>query len=147
MNAKMGNNNYFLELHDVQRTMVVGVDVCNAPGSGKFFLGLVSSYNSALSQYSSQVELLSLPSDFMGGKATLQEQCKGRCDQRADAMVRMMKAAMVKYREHNGGKLPDKIHIFRDGVGGPQMLQGVVNREVADVIDACCQFGGEKYTP
>ena len=39
------------------------------------------------------------------------------------------------YQSHHKGKLPDQIAIYRDGVGGPSLVQKVIKYEIKHVIE------------
>ena len=51
-------------------------------------------------------------------------------------MVENVNGALKKYESKNQGALPDQIIIYRDGIGGPTLMEKCFNTEVEMVISA-----------
>ncbi len=64
---------------------------------------------------------------------------QGRGQEIADGLKMCVKSALTKYHELNGA-LPERVVVFRDGVGDGQMST-VQNYEVAQMKEAFSMFG------
>ncbi len=62
-------------------------------------------------------------------------------------MLECMINALTKYRWRNNGELPQRVYVFRDGIGGPTMVQKILDGELQEVVSAIHQFGGQQYNP
>lgn len=92
--------------------MIAGFDVCHDTASkGKSFGALVASLDKPLTKYFSAVSSHSTGEELSN-----------------DLSVNMIKA-LHKYKTYNQGNLPQRIVIYRDGVGDGQ-LPYVFNHEV-----------------
>jgi hypothetical protein len=47
-----------------------------------------------------------------------------------------MEKALANYEKNNKNNLPEKIVVYRDGVGGPSMQQKVLNKELGKMSEA-----------
>ena len=56
--------------------------------------------------------------------------------ERAQIISKLMENALATYQEENAGALPGIIFMYRDGVGGPTMLEKVLKYEVQQVIES-----------
>lgn len=110
LNCKLGGEAWAVEI-PMKRTMVIGIDTYHdSLQKGRSVGGFVASTNATLTKYYSRVTFQHTGMELIDGLKTL------------------MTAALKKYRDLNGG-LPDRIIVYRDGVGDGQ-LKTVVNHEV-----------------
>ncbi|KAK0175566.1 hypothetical protein PV327_009306 [Microctonus hyperodae] len=124
LNCKIGGAPWACQLHkDVGEVMVVGFDVCHDPNQKGTDIGaMVASLNRGLSRYFSAVS-----------RHTTNEELSN------DFGVNMVKAVR-KYHELNR-RFPERIIIYRDGVGDGQ-IPFVVEHEVKTIRKALAEFYG-----
>ncbi len=48
--------------------------------------------------------------------------------------------ALENYQQNNNGTLPEKVVIYRDGVGGPTLTEKCVKFEIPDVTSAVSEY-------
>lgn len=127
INCKLGGELWAVEI-PVKNMMVVGMDVYHDSASGqkRSILGFVASTNKHLTRWYSRVSI------------------QGRRQEIADGLKMCMKAALSKYHEVNQC-LPDRVVVFRDGVGDGQ-ISTVQEFEVSQMKEAFSMFG-ESYSP
>ncbi|KAA8895278.1 Piwi domain-containing protein [Sphaerosporella brunnea] len=129
-NIKMGGTNHILQpaqLGDLKggTTMIVGCDVTHpSPGSLKgtpSIAGVVASYDAVFSQYPASLRL----------QKTKQEMI--------DEMKEMMMERLKLWNRKNGGRYPQKIIVYRDGVSEGQFHQ-VLEKELPQIRAACTEL-------
>lgn len=129
VNAKCGLDLYRIQYSQKVRnsqTMVVGLDVVNMGGT--CVVGLTASYNEALTQFYSEVVEQNLHKDNKEARTKREQDymiCKNRCEILQGFLLR----AFENYQKKNGGKRPEMIVFYRDGVGGPASEQFVIELE------------------
>lgn len=97
--CKIGGAPWTVEI-PLSGLMVVGFDVCHEPGSKTTSYGaLVASLDKAMSRYFSAVSVHSSGEEV------------------SNNIRAHMASALHKYKEYNAGALPQRIVIYRDGVG------------------------------
>lgn len=135
INCKMGGELWALEI-PVKNLMVVGIDTYHDSSKrGKSVLGFIASTNSSLTRYYSQCAF----------QHTGQEL--------ADNLRVCMTNALTNYKKVQGcgdaedtslAGLPDRIMVYRDGVGDGQ-LSAVVDHELGQITSCFSKFPG--YRP
>jgi len=95
--------------------MVVGLDVVNM--GANCVVGMTASYSATLTQFYSEVVYQDLHKGIEG--LSMKEQHALICDERRQILQHFLKKAFENYQKKNGGKRPEMIVVFRDGVGGP----------------------------
>ncbi|CAG2185706.1 AUB [Mytilus edulis] len=112
----------------LKNLMVIGIDSYHdSAKKGRSVGGVVASINPALTRYYS--------------RCTFQHSMQ----ELSDGLKVCMKGALEKYHEVNGA-LPERIIVFRDGVGDGQ-LQAVHEHEIPQMIDCFKKAGGTEYSP
>ncbi|XP_068681290.1 piwi-like protein 1 [Montipora foliosa] len=110
LNCKLGGEAWAVEI-PLRKTMVIGIDSYHDSSTkGRSVGGFVASVNQTLTKYYSRVSFQHTGMELIDGLKT------------------NMSAALRRYNELNGD-LPERIMIFRDGVGDGQ-LRTVVEHEV-----------------
>ncbi|KAK0742478.1 ribonuclease H-like domain-containing protein [Apiosordaria backusii] len=133
VNLKFGGVNHKLQaahpLLSSGKTMVVGYDVTHptnlAPGAGEnapSLVGLVASIDSDLGQW-----------------PAVAWQNPGRVEQLDVKLVENFKTRLQLWQKHNGGRLPENILIYRDGVSEGQFKM-VLTAELPHIRTACSQM-------
>lgn len=114
MNAKLKQDLYRLNFEkEFSDCMTVGVDVVNAGRNS--IVGLAASYTQQMTQHFSRVFTQDLHRELPF------EQREDRLlDDRISIIGRFIELALKNYETHNK-KLPGRIVVYRDGVGGPSM--------------------------
>lgn len=115
MNAKMGGELWSVHI-PMKKVMYVGIDTYHDSGSSRSVGGIVASMNDACTRYYS--------------KTTWQPSKQELISQLDVVMSEILKA----YKSKNGD-FPDRILIFRDGVGDGQLL-AVKEQELKNIKDA-----------
>ena len=59
---------------------------------------------------------------------------------RSKAVSNFVIVALKNYLEHNKGSLPERIVVYRDGVGGPTLAEKCVRLEIQEVISVLETF-------
>nr|KAG5694355.1 hypothetical protein BaRGS_002209 [Batillaria attramentaria]KAG5702279.1 hypothetical protein BaRGS_002946 [Batillaria attramentaria] len=127
MNCKMGGVVWNLQI-PLGGTMIVGIDTYHdSSKKGRSCGGVVASVNQDCTRYFSTVT-------FQMSHSELQ-----------DGLVVAMHPCLQAYYDNNG-KLPEKVIIFRDGVGDGQ-LDAVYHQEIPQVNVALTKGGGKEYKP
>ncbi|KAK3930405.1 Piwi-like protein Siwi [Frankliniella fusca] len=110
----------------INELMVVGFDVCHdTADKSKSFGAMVASLDKAMSRYYSSV------TPHTSGQEL------------STNLALSLSQAVCKFREVNGGKLPSRIIMYRDGVGEGQIRQ-VLEVEVKNVKEALEKlYGGQ----
>jgi len=102
MNTKMGGDLFQINFESLKnispRTMLVGIDVCHAPGLAQSVVGFCASINPALSKYYSEKFVQKKKQEIIDKKLK-------------DAVKR----AILYYKDKNKD-MPDHIIVYRDGV-------------------------------
>jgi len=127
INCKLGGELWALEI-PLKNIMVIGVDVYHdsAQGKKRSITGFVASTNQHLTRWYSRVAI------------------QGPMQEIVDGLKMCLQASLKKYHEVNR-TLPDRILVFRDGVGDGQMST-VAEYEVPQ-ISSCFSMFGENYQP
>jgi aubergine-like protein len=126
INIKLGGQAWSLEI-PLQNMMVCGVDTYHdSQVKGRSVAALVCSLNRACTRYYSKITF----------QHTHQEL--------SDGLRINLTAALKKYHEVNGA-LPDRIILFRDGVGDGQ-LEAVYEHEIPQLLECFNQLG-TSYNP
>ncbi|KAK2562296.1 Piwi-like protein 1 [Acropora cervicornis] len=119
LNCKLGGEAWALEIP----TMVVGIDTYHdSSAKGRSVGGFVASVNQTLTKYYSRVSFQHTGMEFI------------------DALKTNMTAALRRYQEVNRD-LPERIMIYRDGVGDGQ-LRTVVEHEVPQLKASFSEVSG-----
>lgn len=108
--------------------MIVGVDVINE-GSRRL-VGCSASYNSFMSQYYTRL----FPQKLGEGKSK-DEQETNTTLERQEILKTFFKEAIEYYQNYNKGSLPTQIIMYRDGMGGPTLIDKVLRHEVKFIVD------------
>lgn len=126
MNCKLGGDVWGVEM-PLKDLMVVGIDCYHDSGSkGRSVGGFVASMNQGLTRYYSRVTFQHNHQELWNGLKVC------------------MAAALKNYNELNGS-LPQRIIIYRDGVGDGQ-LNAVVETEIPQLLE-CFKEIGSDYNP
>ncbi|CAH3013726.1 unnamed protein product [Porites evermanni] len=113
LNCKLGGEAWAVEI-PLKKTMVIGIDCYHDSSTkGRSVGGFVASMNQTLTKYYSRVSFQHTGMELI------------------DGLVVNMRAALRRYNDINR-ELPDRIIIYRDGVGDGQ-LQTVVEHEVSQL--------------
>ncbi|XP_035670589.1 piwi-like protein 1 [Branchiostoma floridae] len=127
INAKLGGELWALEI-PLKNIMVVGIDVYHEIKKGvRSVAGFVASTNRELTRWYSRTCFQMPGQELM------------------DGLKLCLTSALKKYHEVNHA-LPERIFIFRDGVGDGQ-LNTVAGYEVEQLRECASYFGGESYQP
>nr|BAJ07610.1 piwi [Ephydatia fluviatilis] len=127
LDCKLGGELWALEI-PMKNVMVIGIDAYHdIVTRGRSVCGFIASTNQSLTRYYSQCFL----------QHTGQEL--------ADNLKVAMSKALQKYHQINK-VLPDRIIVYRDGVGDGQLAM-VVNYEVPQMMDTFKQFSSGGYIP
>ncbi|XP_059156586.1 piwi-like protein 1 [Physella acuta] len=127
MNCKMGGEVWGAEI-PLKGLMVIGIDTYHDSAHKNQSVGaLVASLNKECTRYYSKTEYHPTKDELMRNLQPL------------------MRGALQKYHEVNGA-LPQKIILYRDGVGDGQ-LKTVFHSENEQVISAIRDAGGQDYKP
>nr|AEI25513.1 aubergine [Nilaparvata lugens] len=125
MSCKIGGSPWSVDI-PIKSTMVIGYDVCHdAKQKTKSYGALVASLNASWSRYYSSV------THHQHGEEIFK-----------DLPMNIIKA-ITKYQQHNENQLPNRLLIYRDGVGEGQVNK-VFSREVEDVVNALQATYGEQ---
>ena len=113
----------------MQNCMVVGVDVCHA--GRRSLVGLAATYTPYFTQHFSKVYPQQLHKELIGkmqdGRPITKDyQETVVCKERTQILEAFMKLALENYMKKNK-VLPSTIAVYRDGVGGPSMMQKVLD--------------------
>ncbi|XP_071483412.1 piwi-like protein 1 [Diadema antillarum] len=126
INCKLGGELWALEI-PLSKLMVIGIDVYHDPARGKKSIGaFVASMNRDLTRWYSRVCLQTASQELI------------------DGLKLCFAAAIKKYHDINHC-LPEKIVIFRDGVGDGQL--NVVGTYEQEQLSQCFAMFGETYQP
>jgi len=126
MNCKLGGDVWGVEM-PLKGLMVVGIDCYHDSGSkGRSVGGIVASMNDGLTKYYSRCT-------FQHNHGELMAQLKV-----------CLIGALKNYQQVNGA-LPQRVMIYRDGVGDGQ-LPAIVEHEVPQILD-CFKSIGSDYSP
>lgn len=127
INCKMGGVVWNLQI-PLKGTMIVGIDTYHdSSKKGRSCGGVVASMNSDCTRYYSTVT-------FQMSHQELQ-----------DGLVIAMNSCLKAYHGTNGS-LPEKVIVYRDGVGDGQ-LDAVYHQEIPQINKAIFEGGGEEYRP
>jgi aubergine-like protein len=126
INVKLGGELWALEI-PLKNVMVIGIDVFHDNARGRrSVLGFVSSTNKTFTRWFSRVTIQDMNQEI------------------GDGLKICFQNALSKYHELNN-TLPDRIIIYRDGVGDGQMNM-VYDFEVPQLKNCLVMFG-ENYSP
>jgi len=132
MNCKLGGQLWSLDI-PLPKTMLVGIDVCHDTSSRsarQSVAGFCATMNANFTKYYSRVTF------------------QGQGQELVDGLKLCLTDSLKKFFELNRF-LPDRIVVYRDGVGDG-MLQGVVDHEVPQFLDTfrtIAESAGGKYEP
>jgi aubergine-like protein len=129
MNCKLGGALWGINI-PLKNTMIIGIDTYHGSTdakSGTSVGGLVASINSTFTHYFTKPHI------------------QGKKEELVSGLTSCMIDAMQAYKTHNEGKLPDRLIIYRDGVGDG-MLEQVRQVEINQFEEACFLVGQE-YKP
>jgi hypothetical protein len=133
MNAKLRQDLYRLNVEqEFVNAMVVGVDVCHAGRNS--IVGMAATYTPYLTQHFSKVYPQDLHKELIG-----EERDAKVLNERIDIMSNFTTKALQNYELHNK-KLPGRIVVYRDGVGGPAMQKRVLEVELGKMSEAIRSF-------
>ncbi|KAM9320660.1 piwi-like protein 1 [Gastrophryne carolinensis] len=126
INCKMGGELWSVEI-PVEKMMVVGIDIYHDTLAGRRSIaGFIASMNKGMTRWFS--------------RCVVQDQKQ----EIVDGLKICMQASLHAWYKSNGA-LPNRIVIYRDGVGDGQ-LKTLVNYEVQQFID-CIRSAGKDYVP
>ncbi|XP_061189699.1 piwi-like protein 1 isoform X2 [Saccostrea echinata] len=127
LNCKLGGEVWCLEI-PLKNLMVVGVDTYHdSAKKGRSVGGVICSLNKTLTRYYSRTTFQHTGEELVNG------------------LVTSLRGALEKYHEVNGA-LPERIIVFRDGVGDGQ-LRAVYEHEVPQLNECFKRSGGQDYNP
>ncbi|KAH9491610.1 Piwi-like protein 1, partial [Bulinus truncatus] len=127
MNCKMGGEVWGAKI-PLKGLMVVGIDAHHDSALKNKSVGaLVASLNKEMTRYFSKTEYHPTKNELM------------------ENLQLLLRAALLKYKEVNGA-LPEKVIIYRDGVGDGQ-LKKLFHSEYDQAISAFRDAGGDGYRP
>ncbi|XP_062615032.1 piwi-like protein 1, partial [Saccostrea cucullata] len=127
LNCKLGGEVWCLEI-PLKNLMVVGVDTYHdSAKKGRSVGGVICSLNKTLTRYYSRTTFQHTGEELING------------------LVTSLRGALEKYHEVNGA-LPERIIVFRDGVGDGQ-LRAVYEHEVPQLNECFKRSGGQDYNP
>lgn len=128
INCKLGGSLWGIKI-PLNNTMIVGIDTYHEVGNrGKAVSGLVASINASFTRYFSRPHIQqNVKEELVAGLANL------------------LVEALQSYMTYNEKQLPDKIIIYRDGVGDGQLEQ-VKNVEITQFEKACAMVS-KGYKP
>jgi len=119
INSKLGGDSVRMKMPEFmakERVMVIGIDVCHA--GKKSVVGFCASINSACTQYYSDIII----------QPKFQEIVKKDLD-------RCLINAVQSFSKENGGNMPSKLIIYRDGVG-EGMRDQIIDKELKQFKEA-----------
>lgn len=120
--------------------MCVGVDVVKA--GRKSLIGMTASYSRYLTQHLCRVMDQNINVQLKSSEQQEQETSKNR----SMHLMNFIKDACQNYNKQNK-KLPDKIIVYRDGVGGPTMVHKVMENEASKINEELSEYFGGNYKP
>lgn len=127
LNCKLGGEVWCLDI-PLKNVMVVGIDTYHdSAKKGRSVGGVICSTNNLLTRYYSRTTFQHTGEELVNG------------------IVTSMRGALEKYHEVNG-VLPERIIVFRDGVGDGQ-LRAVFEHEVPQLNECFKRSGGQDYNP
>nr|AZB49329.1 piwi-like protein [Halisarca dujardinii] len=124
INAKLGGELWAVEI-PLKSVMVIGIDVYHERGN-KSVAGFVASMNRSMTRWYSRAVFQTQSEELMTG------------------LSECMNKALTKYHQANQ-QLPERIIVFRDGVGDGQM-KFLLEMEVPQML-ACFKAFGDEYKP
>ncbi|MBN3322502.1 PIWL1 protein, partial [Atractosteus spatula] len=138
MNCKMGGELWSVDI-PLRQLMIVGIDCYHDTSAGRRSVGgLVASLNAGMTR---QVDIKILDYFYRWySKCVLQS----RGQEIIDGLKVPLQSALKTWMNYNNG-LPQRIIIYRDGVGDGQ-LQSVVSYELQQILD-CIKALGKDYSP
>lgn len=127
MNCKMGGVVWNLQI-PLKGTMIVGIDTYHdSSKKGRSCAGVVASVNADCTRYYSTVTFQMTHQELQDGLMVAMHSC-------------------LKHYHQVNHHLPEKVIIYRDGVGDGQ-LDAVYHQEIPQVNKAITTGGGEDYRP
>jgi len=108
--------------------MIVGVDVCHAGRNS--IVGLAATYTPHYTQHFSRVYTQNLHRELIQ-----EERDERNIEDRINIMSGFTAKALKNFENHNK-KLPARIVVYRDGVGGPSMQKRVLEVELGKMTEA-----------
>jgi aubergine-like protein len=128
INCKLGGELWALSI-PVKNLMIVGIDVFHDAvlGKSRSITGFVASTNPHMTRWYSRVAI------------------QGPQQELVDGLKLCFRAALQKYHQENGG-LPERIIVYRDGVGDG-MMHTVAQYEVPQMTSCFTDLFGESYQP
>lgn len=126
MSCKLGGVPWQVKIN-LKNTMIIGIDTYHdTDRKGKNLTGFVSSYNkNATKWYSQTVQMCSK-------------------QEISDGLTHMMEGALEAWRYYNNNQLPDRIIIYRDGVGDGQ-LSYIHDHELPQIQTKINEYIGHGY--
>lgn len=126
MNCKLGGSLWSIKI-PLSKTMIVGIDTYHeANNKGHSVAGFVATVNSTFTKYYSKAAIQQKKEELING-----------------LLVSMSNA--LNYYQKKNGYLPDRIIIYRDGVGDGQ-LQFVQSYEISQLENTCKKIAPD-YSP
>lgn len=129
INCKLGGSLWGINI-PLKNTMIVGIDTYHGSTDSKTGAavgGLVASINPSFTKYFSKPHL------------------QGKKEELISGLTSILVEALGSYAAHNNGNYPDRLIIYRDGVGDG-MLEQVRQIEIGQFEDACLLIGSD-YKP
>ncbi|XP_050410260.1 piwi-like protein 1 [Patella vulgata] len=128
INCKLGGEVWALHI-PLSGTMVCGIDTYHdSAKKGASVAGIICSLNQTFTRYYSRVAYQSTDVELVDGLRTA------------------ITSALRKYAEVNENNLPNRIIVYRDGVGDGQ-LAGVFEHEVHQILEALHKIKRADYDP
>ena len=138
MNSKIKQDLYRINIpKDFANAMVVGVDACHAGRDS--IIGLAATYTPYFTQHYTEVAHQALDKENIGkGKDQPKKDAQedAAVEKRISILQSFIQKALANYEKNNNKKLPDKIVVYRDGVGGPSMQEKVEKTEIKLISQA-----------
>jgi aubergine-like protein len=141
MNSKTGGDLYRVAIPEYKNALIVGVDMISMGGGrAAKVLSCVATRSQTLTQCFSKAYRLGEPSVDEGVDSLKYQTLKRkvikdlkRSEARAEALCSFLREAIGEYKKSTKGKNPEKIIIYRDGLG---CLNEVNDRVISIEVDA-----------
>lgn len=122
----------------MQNAMIMGVDMCHAGRNS--VIGCTATYTPSFTQHFARVYRQKLNKELInekvkGPRVTKDQQEEDVCKDRIDILLKFTQEALQNYLQKNK-ILPATIFVYRDGVGGPSMMEKVLKSELKSMVDA-----------
>ncbi len=123
ISSKLGSDLYKLNVPQYQNSLIVGIDLIHF-GNGRY-IGCSATTSKKLTQCYSKLYKQAHPEvteqDFDKYQTRSKRVVVERkiTESRAEYLANFIAEAMAEYRKNSSGQNPEKVIIYRDGMGGP----------------------------